>query len=73
MRNPERQAAQEAKIKNEYAALVSLKKYSRAYMLQQVADKYFLAVSTIECVIYGGYTARRKRHAARNPPATNLQ
>ncbi len=71
MRNPERQATQEAKIKNEYATLVALKKYSRAYMLQQVADKFFLAVSTIECVIYGGYDARRKRQAARAQSPAN--
>ena len=65
MRNPEKQAAKEAAIKNEYAKLQAEKKYNREYIAQVVAEKFFLAPSTVECIIYGHYEARRKRDAIR--------
>jgi hypothetical protein len=72
MRNPDKQAAKEAKIKADYAALMELKKYNRAYILEQVAEKHFLSVSTVESIVYGAYDARRKREAARTEQGADL-
>ena len=66
MRNQERQAAKEAAIKADYAALVAEKKYVKEYILDKVALKYHLQPSTVECIIYGHYEARRLRQAERD-------
>jgi len=63
MRNPEKQAEKELAIKNDYNKMVAERKYVKEYILDQLGLKYYLKPSTIECIIYGHYEARRMRKA----------
>ncbi|WP_152559871.1 hypothetical protein [Hymenobacter sp. IS2118] len=69
MRNPERQAAKEAKIKADYAALVAKKLFLKEHLIAELSEKYDLQPSTIESIVYGAYDARRKRSSM---PAVSL-
>lgn len=63
MRNPERQAAKEAKIKAGYNELMAEKKYVKEYIIDVLSMRHDLQPSTIESIIYGAYEARRIRKA----------
>lgn len=56
-----RQAAKEQAIKNEYAELAKKRIYSRTYIIDTLAQKFFLADNTIERIVWGEYDARRAR------------
>jgi hypothetical protein len=60
-----RQAAKEEAIKSEYAKLAGERIYSRVYIIDKLAQKYFLADNTIERIVWGEYDARRLREARR--------
>jgi hypothetical protein len=56
-----RQAAKEQAIKDEYAELAKKRIYSRTYIIDLLANKYYLLDNTIERIVWGEYDARRRR------------
>jgi len=52
-------------IKAEFQKLVKSGKYTKEYIYQQLAEKYFLAPTTVERIIWGEYESRQKRYAER--------
>jgi hypothetical protein len=66
VRNPERQAAKEAKIKAGYNEMVAERKYVKEYIIDVLSQRHDLQPSTIESIIYGAYEARRLRKAAKD-------
>ena len=65
MRDKEKQAAKEAAIKADYAAMASDRRYNRVYICDQIGLKYFLKSTTVERIVWGEYETRRKRDAER--------
>lgn len=63
MRDKEKQAAKEAAIKADYAAMASDRRYNRVYICDQLGLKYYLKSTTIERIVWGEYETRRKREA----------
>lgn len=60
-----RQAAKEQAIKDEYAELAKKRIYSRTYIIDTLAQKFFLLDNTIERIVWGEYDARRRREEAK--------
>lgn len=63
MRDQRLQIQKEEAIKSEYAALASERKYSRTYILDLLAQKYYLRFNTVERIVWGEYDTRRIREA----------
>ena len=61
MRDKEKQAAKEAAIKSDYAAMASDRRFNRVYICDQLGLKYFLKPTTVERIVWGEYEANRKR------------
>ena len=63
MRDKDKQAAKEAAIKADYAAMASDRRFNRVYICDQLGLKYFLKSTTVERIVWGEYDTRRKREA----------
>lgn len=52
MRNKDILEKRNAKIRAEYAAAKAKKKHTPEFIQQKLSDKYFLAVATIQKILY---------------------
>ena len=71
MRDQRLQLQKEEAIKADYARMASERKYSRTYILDQIALKYHLKDSTVERIVWGEYDANRQRQATRSTPPSS--